>query len=170
MAIYEQKPWVNPIGKMTIFQLFELLVFVAQKSVFSFQNIVKDIFLPILPKKKCQKWPFLDQNPRITPLEYMWGNTYHKGYLFSREENTYHQGYVFPRQGNTYHQGYVFPHLGNTYHQGNVFLRQGNTYHQRYVFPTWWNTYHQGNVFPTWWNTYHQGNVFLRQGNTYHQR
>ena len=29
MAIFGLKPWVNPIGKMSIFRLFELLVFKA---------------------------------------------------------------------------------------------------------------------------------------------
>ena len=70
MAIFGPKPWVNPSGKMSIFPLFELLVFIAQKGVFPFQNIVKDIFWPILPKKKqLKKWPFLDQNHGLTPLE-----------------------------------------------------------------------------------------------------
>ena len=45
MAIFRPKPWDNPFGKMSNFRLFELLVFIAQKGVFSFQNIVKDIFL-----------------------------------------------------------------------------------------------------------------------------
>ena len=48
MAIFGPKPWVNPFGKMSIFRLFELLVFIAQKGVFSFQNIVKDIFLAFI--------------------------------------------------------------------------------------------------------------------------
>ena len=29
MAIFGLKPWVNPFGKMSIFRLFELLVFIA---------------------------------------------------------------------------------------------------------------------------------------------
>ena len=45
MVIFGPKPWVNPSGKMSIFRLFELLVFIAQKSIFSFYSIVKDIFL-----------------------------------------------------------------------------------------------------------------------------
>ena len=70
MAIFEPKPWVNPFGKMSIFGLFELLIFIAPKGVFSFQNIVKDIFLAyIVFKKKCEKWPFLNQNHGLTPLE-----------------------------------------------------------------------------------------------------
>ena len=43
IAIFGPKPWVNPLRKMSIFRLFELLVFIAQKSIFSFQNILKDI-------------------------------------------------------------------------------------------------------------------------------
>ena len=34
MAIFGQKPWVNPFGKMSIFRLFELLVFFAKMSIF----------------------------------------------------------------------------------------------------------------------------------------
>ena len=29
MAIFGPKPWVNPFGKMSIFRLFELAVFIA---------------------------------------------------------------------------------------------------------------------------------------------
>ena len=45
MAIFGPKPWVNPFGKMLIFRFFELLVFIAQKGVFSWKDIVKDVFL-----------------------------------------------------------------------------------------------------------------------------
>ena len=45
MAISGPNPWVNPFGKMSIFRLFKLLVFIAQNGVFWFQNIVKDILL-----------------------------------------------------------------------------------------------------------------------------
>ena len=70
IAIFGAKPSVNPFGKMSIFRLFELLVLIAQKGVFSFQNIVKDIFLVYIAfKKKVEKWPFLDQNNGLTPLE-----------------------------------------------------------------------------------------------------
>ena len=55
MAIFGLKPWVNSFGKMSIFRLFELLVFVALKGVFSFQNIVKVIFLAYIAKKKSWK-------------------------------------------------------------------------------------------------------------------
>ena len=70
MAIFGPQPLVNPFRKMSIFLLFKLLVFIAQKGVYSFQNIVKDIFLAyIAKKKKLEKWPFLDQNHGLTPLE-----------------------------------------------------------------------------------------------------
>ena len=70
MAIFGPKPWVNPFEKMSIFRLFELLVFIAQKGVFFFYNIVKDFFLASITKrKKLEKWPFLDQNHGLTPLE-----------------------------------------------------------------------------------------------------
>ena len=70
MAIFGPKTWVNPFGKMSIFRLFDLLVFIAQKGVFSFQNIVKHIFLAyIIFKKTMEKWPFLDQNHWLTALE-----------------------------------------------------------------------------------------------------
>ena len=63
MAIFGPKPWVNPFGKMSIFRLFQVLVFIAQKGVFSLQNIVKTFSYPIFPEKtKLEKWPFLDQN------------------------------------------------------------------------------------------------------------
>ena len=64
MAIFGPKRRVNPFGKMSIFRLFEVLVFIPQKGDFPFQNIIKDIFLPFIAlKKKLEKWPFLDQNP-----------------------------------------------------------------------------------------------------------
>ena len=35
IAIFGPKPWVNPSGKMSVFRLFELLVFIGKKKVFS---------------------------------------------------------------------------------------------------------------------------------------
>ena len=55
MAIFGGKPCVDPLGKMSILRLFRLLVFTAQKGVFSFQNIIKHIFLPYIAKKK-ESW------------------------------------------------------------------------------------------------------------------
>ena len=64
IAIFVPKLLVNPFGKMSIFRLFLLLDFIGQKSVFSLQNIVKDIFVAYM-----EKWPFLDQNHGLTPLQ-----------------------------------------------------------------------------------------------------
>ena len=71
MAILIPKPWVNLFEKMSIFLLFQLLVFLSQKDLYLFQNIVKETFFwPILPpKKRFEKWPFGDQNHGLTPLE-----------------------------------------------------------------------------------------------------
>ena len=70
MAIFGTKPWVNPFGKMSIFRILELLVFIAYKGAFSFQIIVKVIFLTnIALKKRLEKWPYLEQNHGLTPLK-----------------------------------------------------------------------------------------------------
>ena len=48
---------------MAIFRFFELVVFIASKGVFSFLNIVNDLFFAYsAKKKKLEKWPFVDQN------------------------------------------------------------------------------------------------------------
>ena len=36
LAILGPEPWVNPFGKMSIFRILELLVFIAYKGAFSF--------------------------------------------------------------------------------------------------------------------------------------
>ena len=70
MASFRPKPWTNPFGKISIFQQFEFHVFIAQKGVFSFQNIIKHIFLVyITENKNMEKWPILDQNNGLTPYE-----------------------------------------------------------------------------------------------------
>ena len=70
MAFFGPKARVNPFGKMSIFRLFGLLVIIAQKGVFWFYNIIKDIFLALIAKKNnLNKWPFLDQKQGLTPLE-----------------------------------------------------------------------------------------------------
>ena len=51
-AIFGPKPWVNFFGRMSIFRFFGLVVFIAYKGVFSFQNIIKDVFLAYIVKKK----------------------------------------------------------------------------------------------------------------------
>ena len=70
MAIFGPKPWVNPLGKMSILGVFDHLVLIAQKGVFSFYNILKDIFLAYIALKiKLEKWPLSDQNHGLTILE-----------------------------------------------------------------------------------------------------
>ena len=57
MEIFGKKPWVKPFGKMSIFLLF------------SFENILKHIFLAYIAlKKKLEKWAFLEQNHGLTPF------------------------------------------------------------------------------------------------------
>ena len=71
MAIFEQKRWVNPYGKMSIFQLLELLFLQSKKAVFSFKNFVTEIIFAYIAKKKkkLKKWPFLDNSHGLTPLK-----------------------------------------------------------------------------------------------------
>ena len=68
MAIFGPKPWVNPIGKITIFPPFGVLVFIAQKSVFSLWNIVKDIFLGYIAQKKNGKMAIFGPKPWVYPF------------------------------------------------------------------------------------------------------
>ena len=72
MAIIPTKPWVNLFGRLSIFRIFELFstCFYSVERRFFALEYRKDIFLPILPnEKKVEKWPFLDQNHGLTPLE-----------------------------------------------------------------------------------------------------
>ena len=62
------KSWVNPFGKMSIFRFFEVFVFIGQKGVYSFQDIVKDIFLAFIPKKKSSKNGNFEQKPWVNPF------------------------------------------------------------------------------------------------------
>ena len=69
MAIFGSKPWVNPFGEKSIFRLFELLVFIALKGVFSFYNIVKDIFLTYIAwKKKVGKMAIFGPKAWVDPF------------------------------------------------------------------------------------------------------
>ena len=55
---------------MSIFRLFELLFFIAQKGVFFVLQYHKRNFPGLYcPKKKLEKWPFLDQSDGLTRLE-----------------------------------------------------------------------------------------------------
>ena len=66
---FRPKPWVKHLGKMSIFRYILLLVFIAQKGFFSFQNILKDIFMAyITQKKKVGKMAIFRPNPWINPF------------------------------------------------------------------------------------------------------
>ena len=72
MANLGQKLWVNPFGKMSVFQLSELSVFIGYKGVFSMYNIVKDNFLAyIARKKKVSKGAIFGPKPWVNPFEKM---------------------------------------------------------------------------------------------------
>ena len=68
MANFDPKPWTNPFGKTSIFQLFELLVLIAQKGVFSFQKLIKHIFLAYSAKQKGEKMANFGPRPWTTPF------------------------------------------------------------------------------------------------------
>ena len=70
MAIFGPKPCVFPFGRMSFFRLFDLLVFIAQKGVFSLQNIIKPFSLPILPppQKKLRTMEIFAPKPWIKPF------------------------------------------------------------------------------------------------------
>ena len=90
MANFPPKPRTNPFGIMTIFRFFELLVFIAQKHVFSFSNIVKHIFLAYITfKKNMEKWSIFDQNHRLTPWE-KWQLFHFLNFLFLQLRKTFY--------------------------------------------------------------------------------
>ena len=69
MVIFRAKPRVNPFGEMSIFRILKLLVFIAQKGVFSFQNIVKDILVAHFSyKKEVAKMAIFVQKPWVNPF------------------------------------------------------------------------------------------------------
>ena len=70
IANFGPKAWTNLFGKNSIFRLSQHLVFMTQKGVLSPQNTIKHILLAYIAlKKKMEKWPILDQNHGLTPLE-----------------------------------------------------------------------------------------------------
>ena len=73
MAVFGPKSWVNPLGKRSIFGLFELVVFIALKGVFFVLKYRKRHFPGLYwPKKqKLEKWPFLDPKPWVNRLGLM---------------------------------------------------------------------------------------------------
>ena len=71
MVIFGPKTWVNPFGKNeNFFDFLNFLFLQFRKAFLSLYNIIKDIFLALIAQKKnLNKWPFLDQNYGLTPLE-----------------------------------------------------------------------------------------------------
>ena len=70
MANFGPKPWSNLFRRMSIFPLFQPLILIAYKVVFSFKNIKKPHFPDLyFLNRKVEKWPTLDQNHGLTPLK-----------------------------------------------------------------------------------------------------
>ena len=70
MANFGPKPWTNPFGKKSSFQLFKHLVFIPLKRPFSVLEYDKTHFPALYcVKKKEKKWLILDQNHGLTPLK-----------------------------------------------------------------------------------------------------
>ena len=69
MANFGPKLWVNLFGKMLVFPLFQLFVFIDYKGVFSMQNIVKKILVAYIAKKiKVGKTAICRPKHGLTPL------------------------------------------------------------------------------------------------------
>ena len=70
MAIFGRKPWVNAFGKMSIFRLFDFLVFYSLERRFFISEYRKRHFSGLYSlNKKLQKCLFLHQNHGLSPLE-----------------------------------------------------------------------------------------------------
>ena len=72
MVIFGPKPWVNPFGKMSTFQLFELLVFIAYKGLFTVFQYHKRHFPRLYwLKKKVWKMAIFGPKPWVNPFRKM---------------------------------------------------------------------------------------------------
>ena len=90
MAIFGPKAWINPFKKISIFRLFELLVFIAQKGVVSFQNIVKDIFLPYISlTKNVEEMAIFGPKPWVNPFEKISFFLFFKILVYSLEKRSF---------------------------------------------------------------------------------
>ena len=70
MTIFGRKASVNPLGKISIFWLFEPFCFYTVEKRFFVQEYRKRHFPGLYClKKKLEKWPFLDEKHGLTPLE-----------------------------------------------------------------------------------------------------
>ena len=70
MAIFGPKPSAHPLEKCQFIDFLNFLFLYPRKGFFRSKISLKKFSWPILPKKKkLEKWPFLDQNHGLTPLE-----------------------------------------------------------------------------------------------------
>ena len=67
MAILGPKPMVNPIGKRSIFRLFETSCIYSLEKCFFVLDYRKRHVLAYFPLKKLEEWLFLEQNHGLTP-------------------------------------------------------------------------------------------------------
>ena len=63
MAIFGPNPWVNHFGKMSIFPLYELLVFIAKNGVFVLEYRERHFPGPYCLKEKVGKIPIFGPKP-----------------------------------------------------------------------------------------------------------
>ena len=72
MGLFGPKPWVNQFRKMSIFRLFDLLVFIAQKGIFRSRISYKTFSWSLLPKKKKAKtMAIYGPKPWVNPFRKM---------------------------------------------------------------------------------------------------
>ena len=88
-AIFKPKPWVNHFRKMTFFRYFEILVFIPQKGVFPFQNIVKDIYLAYITYKKSCKMTIFGPKPWFNPFTKMSIFRFFKHFVFIAQKRVF---------------------------------------------------------------------------------
>ena len=70
MANFGSKPWTNPFGKNLNFATIWTCCFHSLVRRFFLLEYPKQIFVAyIAQNKKLEKWPILDQNYGLTPLE-----------------------------------------------------------------------------------------------------
>ena len=70
MAIFGPKAWVNPLENCQFFDIFKFRFFYSQERRFLVLEYHKRHFPGLYSlKNKLEKWPFSDQNHRLTPLK-----------------------------------------------------------------------------------------------------
>ena len=65
----DQNHGLTPLEKSQSFDFINFLFLLPRKAFFLLQNITKHIFLTQIVLKKREKWPILDQNHGLTPLD-----------------------------------------------------------------------------------------------------